>query len=75
LLLGRDIERNGQRNNEQREKQSTHGVPPLNSSACKKLINHALSRIAEQRDELAPRHSITSSARASRIGGTSRPSL
>ena len=32
------------------------------------------SRAAEQRDELAPLHSITSSARASRVGGTSRPS-
>src|SRR5262249_45976081 len=31
-------------------------------------------RAAEQRDEIAPFHSITSSARASRIGGTSRPS-
>ena len=32
-------------------------------------------RAAEQRDELAPRaHSITSSARASSVGGTSRPS-
>jgi hypothetical protein len=30
LLLGRDIERNAQRNDEQREEQSTHGVPPLN---------------------------------------------
>src|SRR5262249_21838637 len=30
-------------------------------------------RAAEQRDELAPPHSITSSARASRVGGTSRP--
>ena len=29
---------------------------------------------AEQRDELAAPHSITSSARASSIGGTSRPS-
>ena len=29
---------------------------------------------AEQRDELAPSHSITSSARASSVGGTSRPS-
>jgi hypothetical protein len=29
---------------------------------------------AEQRDELAARHSITSSARASNVGGTSRPS-
>src|SRR5262245_57616705 len=31
-------------------------------------------RAAEQRDELAAFHSITSSARASTIGGTSRPS-
>jgi len=30
-------------------------------------------RAAEQRDELAPPHSITSSARASSMGGTSRP--
>ena len=32
-------------------------------------------RAAEQRDELAPSHSITSSARASSVGGTSRPSV
>src|SRR6202051_4827155 len=31
-------------------------------------------RAAEQRDELAPFHSITSSARASTVAGTSRPS-
>src|SRR5262245_27795925 len=31
-------------------------------------------RAADKRDELAPSHSITSSARASRVGGTSRPS-
>src|SRR5262249_31925747 len=31
-------------------------------------------RTAEQSDELAPPHSITSSARASNVGGTSRPS-
>src|SRR5262249_34602844 len=31
-------------------------------------------RAAEQRDELAPPHSITSSARASSVGGTVRPS-
>src|SRR5262249_41499908 len=30
-------------------------------------------RAAEQRDELAPSHSITSSARASRVAGTFRP--
>jgi len=32
------------------------------------------SRAAEQRDEVASFHSITSSARASSVGGTSRPS-
>ncbi len=32
-------------------------------------------RAAEQRDELAPLHSITSSARASSVGGTARPSI
>src|SRR6516162_5200331 len=32
-------------------------------------------RAAEQRDERAPPHSITSSARASSVGGTSRPSV
>src|SRR5262252_6851756 len=33
-------------------------------------------RAAEQRDEIAPPpHSITSSARASSVGGTSRPSV
>ena len=31
-------------------------------------------RAAEQRDELAALHSITSSARASSVGGISRPS-
>src|SRR5215475_12639360 len=32
-------------------------------------------RAAEQRDERAPLHSITSSARASNVGGISRPSI
>src|SRR5262249_59168764 len=31
-------------------------------------------RTADERDELASSHSITSSARASKVGGTSRPS-
>ena len=35
---------------------------------------HARCRAAEQRDELAPLHSITSSARASSVGGMVRPS-
>src|SRR5262245_6763197 len=38
--------------------------------ADRRRPNHA----TEQRDELAPLHSITSSARASRDGGISRPS-
>ena len=37
--------------------------------------NHRGRRATEQRDELAPLHSITSSARASRFGGTSSPSV
>ena len=32
-------------------------------------------RTADQRDELAPPHSITSSARASTVGGISRPNI
>src|SRR5262245_31935292 len=39
--------------------------------ACRKRPRR---RLAEQRDELAPLHSITSSARPSSVGGTSRPS-
>jgi len=35
----------------------------------------SLSILTEPRDELAPLHSITSSARASNVGGTSRPSV
>jgi hypothetical protein len=37
-------------------------------------LNERKLRTAEQRDERAPPHSITSSARASSVGGTSRPS-
>src|SRR5262249_32551742 len=36
--------------------------------------NRPRGRAAEQRNEVPPPHSITSSARASSIGGTSRPS-
>src|SRR5262249_10844926 len=36
--------------------------------------NRPHRRTTEQRDELAAPHSITSSARASSVGGTSRPS-
>src|SRR5262249_48369584 len=52
-----------------------HGDPPhslaLLRARCKRPRG---SRTAEQRDELAPSHSITSSARASSIAGTTRPS-
>ena len=37
--------------------------------------NRPRRRATEQRDELAPPHSITSSARASNEGGTSMPSI
>ena len=36
---------------------------------------HAAAAPPSKRDELAPPHSITSSARASSVGGTSRPSI
>src|SRR5262245_16891069 len=43
--------------------------------ACRKRQCSGRHRAAEQRDELAPVHSITSSARASSVGGISRPSV
>src|SRR5262249_60501601 len=56
------------------------GAPPAGSAAgtnmagAYRAVCLASCRTAEQRDELAPPHSITSSARASSVGGTSRPS-
>src|SRR5262245_61830069 len=48
-----------------------------NHRYCRLLGAHrhrpSCHRPAEQRDELAAFHSMTSSARASRVGGTSRP--
>src|SRR5262249_29670132 len=41
---------------------------------CSRRERPSRGSAAEQRDELAALHSITSSARASRVGGTSRPS-
>src|SRR5262245_46151456 len=41
------------------------------STSC---VSARRRRAADERDELAPLHSITSSARASSVGGTSRPS-
>jgi hypothetical protein len=46
----------------------------VNDRAC--AVAPAASRTAEQRDEVAPTdHSITSSARASSVSGTVRPSI
>ena len=42
--------------------------------ACRERPRAMPPPAAEQRDEVAPPHSITSSARASSVGGTSRPS-
>ena len=44
------------------------------AGCCARAASGQRRRAAEQRDELAPPHSITSSARASSVGGTSRPS-
>ena len=41
-------------------------------SACCARDNRHHCPTAQKRDELAPPHSITSSARARRVGGTSR---
>ena len=46
----------------------------MRSLCCARAASGHARRAAEQRDELAPPHSITSSARASSVGGTSRPS-
>src|SRR5262245_16064291 len=47
------------------------GIPLLRRAAHTKRHGE---RSAEQRDEIAPPHSITSSARACRVSGTVRPS-
>src|SRR5262245_35066236 len=54
------------------QKAETVGAASLLRARRERPRSH--SRAAEQRDELAPRHSITSSARASSVGGKSRPS-
>src|SRR5262249_45197779 len=43
-------------------------------AACCARRERPRRRAADERDELAPPQSITSSARASSVGGTSRPS-
>ena len=45
------------------------------AGCCARAASGHGRRAAEQRDELAPFHSITSSARASSVGGTVRPSI
>ena len=53
-----------------------HGDLPQSARPAARAPRAATRRrAAEQRDELAPSHSITSSARASSIGGTSMPSV
>jgi hypothetical protein len=48
----------------------THGLPGLLPLRRERPCR----RVAKQHDERAPSHSITSSARESSVGGTSRPS-
>src|SRR5215467_6056742 len=55
-----------------KSKRQRHDPPRLLRTRHQRPRGH---RAAEQRDELAPSHSITSSARASSVGGTSRPSV
>src|SRR5262249_51836853 len=50
------------------------GVLPQNHVLRPRCEGPRGRRATEQGDELAPHHSITSSARASSVGGTSRPS-
>ena len=50
---------------------SAQSLVPFRSGPAK---DRASSILTEPHDELAPSHSITSSARASSVGGTSRPS-
>ena len=57
-----------------------HGEPPLpvhpvTLMPIRRRRMERRRRAAEQRDELAAPHSITSSARASNAGGTVRPSV
>src|SRR5262249_7133359 len=52
-----------------------HADPPYAPWLLRARHERPRRRAAEQRDDLAPPdHSITSSARASSVGGTSRPS-
>src|SRR5262249_15835386 len=50
-----------------------HADPPHALSLLRPRREGARSRTAEQRHERAPFHSITSSARATRVAGTSAP--
>jgi hypothetical protein len=51
-----------------------HSDPPHPLALLRPRRERPCGRAAEKRDELAAPHSITSSARASSVGGTSRPS-
>src|SRR4029078_9718020 len=51
-----------------------HADAPHALTGLRPRRERARWRASEQRDEVAPSHSITSSARASNVGGTVRPS-
>ena len=46
----------------------------IRSGCCARATSGHAAVLPRRRDELAPFHSITSSARASSVGGISRPS-
>src|SRR5262245_17648703 len=52
-----------------------HADPPHALALLRARRDRPCCRAAEQRDERAPLHSITSPARASRVGGISMPSM
>src|SRR5262249_16531732 len=51
-----------------------HADPPHPLCLLRACLKRPRSRAAEQRDEVAPLHSVTSSARCCKNKGTSRPS-
>src|SRR5262249_6614465 len=57
-----------------RSRTHEHADPPNPLALLRVCRERPRRRAAEHRDELAPLHSITSSARASKLSGTVRPS-
>jgi hypothetical protein len=74
-LIGRDVVV-GQEEVRVGAVEDHNGYPITGTAACcaRPLERPRSLRAADERDEVAPLHSITSSARASNVGGTSRPS-